>query len=176
MIANKRFQNYVWNLAATESEFRFFVSPDFPALAGSHMITVRGRQCIRMNGTEVWASFYFGISWFDSHNLISQDWTAIDKFIIFSILLPESHSHVVRVQRAYECQLWIPEWYVNIFYGRKLGYIVECIHKCLLGFIYWNQLLFQNLTIDDFLDQVRFEKNWSQTVARTTKHSFQNQC
>ena len=46
--------NHIWHLAA---DFHFFAFRDFPALAGSHMITVQIRQCIGMNGSKPGGAF-----------------------------------------------------------------------------------------------------------------------
>ena len=129
----------------------------------------------------VWTSFVFGtrISWFDSQNLISQDWTAIDKFIIFSILLDPRKSYPCHDSLVEGAEgLWMSNmntWVIgqHIRWSETgehvwvylqapfvtLGSFIEC---CLSQFLasmtkFWNRLLLQNFTIDDILGKVSKE-------------------
>ena len=94
----------------------------------------------------VWTSFYFGtrISWFDSQNLISQDWTAIDKSIKFSILL-DPRNNPLSLQFGWGCRglmnvkyeyLSDRSTYLMVWnWGTCLSVFTSAF--CHIGFIYW---------------------------------------
>ena len=118
-----------------------FCFPWFPS-TGRFSHDHSARQTMHQNEwIRVWTSFYFGtrISWFDSQNLISQDWTAIDKFIIFSILLDPRKSYPRHCSLAEGAEgLWMSNmntWVIgqHIWWSESGVHVYKCIYKCLLS-------------------------------------------